>query len=157
MHGRELPTAEIHNVTCIAWQRRDKHLPAEARDKNTLSLLGNDSVQMFQQPRNNWSCVLFDYLLDYAAILRTWDFFSVWSVSRLYNEFSEAVKCGHQSRGSRTWEWLCWRGPAAIVKYRPILSSQRMLRKDYENKYLVGENMLVVSLKGFVAKTNWLA
>jgi hypothetical protein len=25
--------------------------------------------------------------------------------------------------------------PAAIVKHRPILSSERMLHKDYESKY----------------------
>jgi hypothetical protein len=36
---------------------------------------------------------------------------------------SETVKCGHESRGTRTWEWLRWRGPAAIVNERPILSS----------------------------------
>jgi hypothetical protein len=46
-----------------------------------------------------------------------------------------------------------WRGPAAIVNYRPILSSERMLHKLYERKYSV-EKMLVVSLKGLVAKTN---
>jgi hypothetical protein len=46
------------------------------------------------------------------------------------------------------------RGPAAIVDYRPILSSDRMFYKDYENKYSVRKKLLVVSLEGLVAKTN---
>jgi hypothetical protein len=46
-----------------------------------------------------------------------------------------------------------WRGPAAVVNYRPILSSERMLHKDYENKYSV-EKMLALILKGLVVKTN---
>jgi hypothetical protein len=46
-----------------------------------------------------------------------------------------------------------WRGPEAIINYRPILSSERMLREDYESKFSVGK-MLVVSLKELVAKTN---
>jgi hypothetical protein len=45
---------------------------------------------------------------------------------------SETVKCGHESRGTRTREWLRWRGPAAIVN--PIVSSERMLQKDYNSK-----------------------
>jgi hypothetical protein len=49
----------------------------------------------------------------------------------------ETVKCGHDSRGSRTWEWLRSRGPAPIVNYRPILSSERTSYKDYECKYSV--------------------
>jgi hypothetical protein len=34
---------------------------------------------------------------------------------------SETVKCGHESYGTRTWKWLRWRGPAAIVNNRPVL------------------------------------
>jgi hypothetical protein len=52
-------------------------------------------------------------------------------------------------------EWLRWRGLAAIVNDRPILSSESMLHKDYNRKCSV-EKMLVVNIKGFVAKTNWL-
>jgi hypothetical protein len=44
------------------------------------------------------------------------------------------VKYDHEPLWTRTWEWLCWRGPAAIVKDRPILSSNRMLRKDYNSE-----------------------
>jgi hypothetical protein len=40
----------------------------------------------------------------------------------------------------------------AILKDRFILSSERMLHKDYESKCLVGIKLLVVSLKGLVAK-----
>jgi hypothetical protein len=50
-----------------------------------------------------------------------------------------------------------WRGPAAIVNDRPILSSKRMLRKDYDRKCSVEKVLLFVILKGLVAKTNWLA
>jgi hypothetical protein len=42
---------------------------------------------------------------------------------------------------------------AAIVNDGPTLSSERMLHKDYDSKCLV-EKMLVVGLKGLVAKTN---
>jgi hypothetical protein len=38
------------------------------------------------------------------------------------------------ARGTRTREWLLWRGPAAFVNDRPILSSQKMLYKDYNRK-----------------------
>jgi hypothetical protein len=48
---------------------------------------------------------------------------------------------------------LCVCCEAAIVNNRPILSSERMLHKDYESKYSV-EKMLVVSLKGLVTKMN---
>jgi hypothetical protein len=47
---------------------------------------------------------------------------------------SETVKCGHESRGTRTWEWLLWRGPVAIVNDRPIPSSERMLDVDDDCK-----------------------
>jgi hypothetical protein len=50
---------------------------------------------------------------------------------------------------------LRWRRPAAIVNVRPI-SSGRILRKEYNSKYSV-EKILVVGLKGLVAKTNLLA
>jgi hypothetical protein len=47
---------------------------------------------------------------------------------------SGIIKCGHESRGTRTSEWLRWQGPAVIVNDRPILSSERMLYKDYDRK-----------------------
>jgi hypothetical protein len=71
---------------------------------------------------------------------------------------SERAQYFHESRGTRTWEWLRWRGPAATVNDKPILSSERMLHKDYEIKCSVGkQNYCVVSVKELVAKTNWLA
>jgi hypothetical protein len=47
---------------------------------------------------------------------------------------SERVKCGYEPRGIRTWEWLRWLWPAAIVNDRPILSSERMLHRNYKRK-----------------------
>jgi hypothetical protein len=65
---------------------------------------------------------------------------------------SETVKCGHESCGTGNWQWLLWRGPGTVVNDRPVLSSERMLHKDYNRKCWVG-----VSLKGLGAKRNWLA
>jgi predicted alpha/beta hydrolase len=45
---------------------------------------------------------------------------------------SGTVKYGHESHGTRIREWKRWREPAAIVNDRPILSSERMLYKDYD-------------------------
>jgi hypothetical protein len=67
---------------------------------------------------------------------------------------SEKAICGHGTRGTRTREWLRWRGPASIVNGRPILSSERMLYKGCNGKCSVGQ--LVVILKGCVPKMNWL-
>jgi hypothetical protein len=52
---------------------------------------------------------------------------------------SETVKYGHESRRTRTQEWVCWWGPAATVNDKPILSSERMLHKDYNRKCSVGK------------------
>jgi hypothetical protein len=38
---------------------------------------------------------------------------------------SETVKYGRESHGTRIREWLRWRGPAAIVNDRPVLSLER--------------------------------
>jgi hypothetical protein len=53
---------------------------------------------------------------------------------------SERVKYGHESRGTLIREWLRWRGPVEIVNVRPILSSKRILHKDYNRKCLVEKN-----------------
>jgi hypothetical protein len=47
-----------------------------------------------------------------------------------------------------------WRRPAAIVNGRPILSSERMLHKNYDLKCSVEKEILALSLKGLGAKTN---
>jgi hypothetical protein len=49
---------------------------------------------------------------------------------------------------------MLWRAPAAIAKDEPILSSERMLHKDYERSVQLGKKNLAVSLKGLGAKTN---
>jgi hypothetical protein len=47
-----------------------------------------------------------------------------------------------------------WRGPAAIVNNRPILSSERMLYKDYDHRCSIErKNILAINLKGLGAKT----
>jgi hypothetical protein len=42
---------------------------------------------------------------------------------------SETVKYGHESQGARTLERLRWRRPAAYIKDRPVLSSERVSHK----------------------------
>jgi hypothetical protein len=46
----------------------------------------------------------------------------------------ETVKYCCESQGTRTGDWMRWRGPAAIVNDRLILSSERMLHKDYDQR-----------------------
>jgi hypothetical protein len=65
---------------------------------------------------------------------------------------SGTVKCGHESRGTRTWEWLRWRKPAAIVNDRPIHSSERMSHKDYDIKCSI-ENKKVIAETRFSGLT----
>jgi hypothetical protein len=43
---------------------------------------------------------------------------------------TETVKYGREIQGTRTRERLCWRGPAAHTKDRPILSSDRVPHKN---------------------------
>jgi hypothetical protein len=53
---------------------------------------------------------------------------------------SETVKYGSESHGIRSRECMLWRRPAAIVNYRPILSLERMLYKDYDRRYSIEKN-----------------
>jgi hypothetical protein len=48
---------------------------------------------------------------------------------------------------------MCWRGPAAIVNDRHILSPERMLYKDYDRKGSI-KKILAMSLKGLGTMTN---
>jgi hypothetical protein len=43
---------------------------------------------------------------------------------------SESVKYGHESKGTLTQERLCWWGPVAYIKDRPVLSSERAPQKN---------------------------
>jgi hypothetical protein len=70
---------------------------------------------------------------------------------------SETVKCGQESRGTRTPEWLYWRGQAAKVNERPIFLSERMLNEDYDRRCLLEIINAGRESQGIVAKTNWLA
>jgi hypothetical protein len=47
---------------------------------------------------------------------------------------SGTVKCGRESHGIRTGESLRWRGPAAIINDRPIVSSEGILYKDCDRR-----------------------
>jgi hypothetical protein len=53
-------------------------------------------------------------------------------------------------------ECLRWRVPAAIVNDNPILSSDRMLNRDYNRKCSFGKT-LILNLIGLVVKMNSLA
>jgi hypothetical protein len=72
--------------------------------------------------------------------------------------------------GSRTWDTKIWTWVprcsdprmialhcASIVNDGRILSSERMLHKNYNRKWSVGKTILVVGLKGLGARTTWLA
>jgi hypothetical protein len=45
----------------------------------------------------------------------------------------ETVKYEHEPHGTRTREWLRWRGPAAIVNDRLVLSSESAPRQETRN------------------------
>jgi hypothetical protein len=51
--------------------------------------------------------------------------FQVGGVSRI-----GTIKYGLESRGTQTRAGLHWRGPAATVNYRPVLSSERALQNN---------------------------
>jgi hypothetical protein len=56
------------------------------------------------------------------------------------------------------WDINTWQRPSIFITDTPILSSERMLHNDYDRKGLVvKKKSLVMILKGFGAKTNWLA
>jgi hypothetical protein len=42
----------------------------------------------------------------------------------------KTIEYGLESRGTKTWAGLRWRGPAATVNYRPVLSSERVLQNN---------------------------
>jgi hypothetical protein len=46
-----------------------------------------------------------------------------------------------------------WRRPAAIVKYTPVLSSERMLYKDYDRRCSIEKKIMTMNFKGLDAKT----
>jgi hypothetical protein len=45
-----------------------------------------------------------------------------------------------------------WRGPAATVNDRSILSSERIVHKDYDGRCSIETKFLAVSLKGLGGK-----
>jgi hypothetical protein len=67
---------------------------------------------------------------------------------------SEKVKYDRESHGTPTRELMRWRGPAAIVNDRPILSSDRKIYKDYDRRCSIEKKILSLNLKGLSAETN---
>jgi hypothetical protein len=68
----------------------------------------------------------------------------------------ETVKYGRESHWTRTWERMRWRGPAAIVNDRPILSWEKMLYKVYDRRFSIEKNFLPwVSRGSAPRRTDW--
>jgi hypothetical protein len=66
---------------------------------------------------------------------------------------SETVKYDQESHRTWTRKWLCWKGPAAVVNDRPILSSERA---PHINKPAADSNKnLVVSLRWVLYFKDW--
>jgi hypothetical protein len=61
---------------------------------------------------------------------------------------SETVKYGREFHGTRTRKWLRWRGPAAIVNNRPVLSSERAPHRDRTETFMNSQT-------GLDIKTDW--
>jgi hypothetical protein len=68
---------------------------------------------------------------------------------------SDGVKYGHESYGTRTRKLLRWRGPAAMVNDRPVLSSERAYPKSTNLQLSDSNQDLVVMC--FYSKTDWPA
>jgi hypothetical protein len=69
----------------------------------------------------------------------------------------ETVKYDRETQGTWTKERLRWQGPAAYIKVRPVLSSERASHKKNCNCH-TGNKDLVVSPKWVLCtKTDWPA
>jgi hypothetical protein len=69
----------------------------------------------------------------------------------------ETVKYGRETQRARTKDRLRWQGPAAYIKDRPILSSERAPQERDRNCHTRNKD-LVVSLKWVLySKTDWPA
>jgi hypothetical protein len=55
----------------------------------------------------------------------------------------ESVKYGGDTQGARTKERLRWQGPAADIKVRPVLSSERAPHKRNRNCHTSNEDLVV--------------
>jgi hypothetical protein len=49
----------------------------------------------------------------------------------------ETVKYGRETQGARTKEILRWQGPAAYIKVRPVLSSERAPHKKKKHVIVI--------------------
>jgi hypothetical protein len=107
--SRETTLARASNI----YKRQTRPLVREGAPQN--------QDRNCQRVINTWSCALDgarqqDLTIDWPSV-------AMWLVEEKGSLECETVKYGHESNGTRTREWLRWRGPAAIVNDRPVLSS----------------------------------
>jgi hypothetical protein len=70
----------------------------------------------------------------------------------------ETVKYGRETQGTRTNERLRWQGPAAYIKVKHVLSSERAPHKKTNRNCHTSNKDLVVSPKWVLyTKTDWPA
>jgi hypothetical protein len=55
------------------------------------------------------------------------------------------------------WRTYTWQRGSLFIGDKSVLSSERMLHKDYDSKGSVAKKSMVVNLKGLNTKMNWLA
>jgi hypothetical protein len=129
-------------------QRFAKHISVVTRNRTLL----DDLVNTF-----SWQRINTEKQNNRGTICGAWKLVQSGgdSVVGLGNLESETVKCDHESRGTRTREWLRWRGPAAIVNDRPILLSKRLVHKNYDRKGSF-KKISGRESQGLGAKTKWL-
>jgi hypothetical protein len=99
----EEPLGEVYSVGSVPKLYKDERLPLREREMTTRVEVGSNTS---------------------TAILRV-----VGGDENGSLKF-ESVKYGHESQGTWTRERLCWRGPAAYKKDRPVLSSEREPHKN---------------------------
>jgi hypothetical protein len=93
----------------VSRQRLRKHVPAATDTHAAIEIL----LEMVCY--TPWKGVIRRTIEARIGTLFLGDINTGISPQSLVESESEGVKCGHESRGTRTWEWLRWRGAAAIV------------------------------------------
>jgi hypothetical protein len=103
----------LNIVTCrpLARERVDKHVSTETDSWKPTCLCGINK-----------------YFLGYSTLYKR-PFVRVVGGDEKRSLKSETVKYGHESQGTLTRERLGWRGPAAYIKDRPVLSLERAPHK----------------------------
>jgi hypothetical protein len=93
--------------------------------------------------------------------IATEELFSTQSVPRCYKQSQLADRFPGRKGIPHNHVDLChvcdtytWQRRSIFIRDKPILYSEKMLRKDYDSKDSVEKISLIVSLKGLGAKTN---